>query len=151
MSHDRPVQKGQCHCGAVQFDVTLSDGLKTARRCTCSLCSRRGAVAVSAELKDIRFTRGEDALSVYQFGTKVAKHYFCSICGIYTHHQRRSNPTQFGLNVACLDGETPFLDSVPVLDGKNHPRDQKDGAGCDGTYKGLEVGHLTFTGDRTRL
>lgn len=147
----RPIHKGQCHCAVVKFQVKLSDGLKTARRCTCSMCSRRGAVAVSAELSDIIFTQGKDRLSVYQFGTKVAKHYFCSQCGIYTHHQRRSNPTQFGINLACIEGQTPFLENVPVLDGKNHPRDQKDGAGGDGTYKGLEIGRLIFNGDRTRL
>lgn len=151
MSDERPIHKGSCHCASVQFNVKLTDELNTARRCTCSMCSRRGAVAVSAELKDIEFISGEDKLSVYSFGTGVAKHYFCSNCGIYTHHQRRSNPTQFGINLACLDGQTPFIDEVPVLDGKNHPRDQKDGAGNDGTYKGLGVGVLTFTGDKDRL
>ena len=106
---------------------------------------------MSASLKDIDFVSGEEKLSVYTFGTGIAQHYFCSVCGIYTHHQRRSNPTQFGINVACLEGYTPFLDRVPVLDGKNHPRDMKDGAGSDGTYKGLEVGILSFKGDRSRL
>ena len=147
----RETHSGSCHCGAVRFEVTLSDGLRTARRCTCSMCSRRGAVAVSAELADIRFVSGEDVLSVYTFGTGVAQHYFCSTCGIYTHHQRRSNPEQFGINLACLDGETPFLPEVPVLDGRNHPRDLKDGAGEDGKYKGLEIGRLVFEGDRERL
>jgi hypothetical protein len=147
----RKHHKGSCHCGAVTFTVKLTDELNTARRCTCSICARRGAVAVSAELADIEFKTGEDKLSLYQFGTGAAKHYFCKICGIYTHHQRRSNPSQFGINLACLEGQTPFLDSVAVLDGKNHPRDQKDGAGADGAYKGLEVGHLIFTGDKGRL
>lgn len=151
MTDSRILHKGACHCGAVQFKVKLTDELNTARRCTCSMCSRRGAVAVSAELKDIEFTLGEEQLTCYSFGTGVAQHYFCSVCGIYTHHQRRSNPTQFGINLSCLEGETPFLDEVPVLDGKNHPRDQRDGAGKDGTYKGLEVGVLKFEGDKSRL
>jgi len=151
MTDARISHKGSCHCGAVQFSVKLTDELNTARRCTCSMCSRRGAVAVSAELKDINFIEGEDKLTCYTFGTGVAQHYFCSTCGIYTHHQRRSNPAQFGINLACLEGQTPFIDQVPVLDGKNHPRDQKDGAGDDGAYKGLEVGILKFEGDRSRL
>jgi len=151
MNDNRHLHKGSCHCGDVQFTVKLTDELNTARRCTCSMCSRRGAVAVSAELKDIEFSSGADKLSCYTFGTHVAQHYFCSKCGIYTHHQRRSNPTQYGINIACLEGHTPFLDEVPVLDGKNHPRDQKDGAGVDGTYKGLDVGVLKFIGDKDRL
>jgi hypothetical protein len=63
----------------------------------------RGAVAVSASLADITITAGADALTLYQFNTMQAKHYFCSKCGIYTHHQRRSNPQQYGVNVACLE------------------------------------------------
>ena len=55
----------------------------------------------------------------------TAKHYFCSTCGIYTHHQRRSNPHQFGFNVACLDGVYPYdIENVPVEDGIHHPSDQ---------------------------
>ena len=65
------------------------------------------------------------ALKVYQFNTKVAKHFFCSHCGIYTHHQRRSYPDQYGYNVGCLEGINPFdLEPVPLLDGVNHPADR---------------------------
>jgi hypothetical protein len=115
---------GACHCGSVKFRVKLETGLHSARRCTCSYCRMRGAVAVSARLADIHFLQGEDALSLYQFNSGEAKHYFCSKCGIYTHHQRRSNPHQFGINVACLEGLSPFdISEVPVLDGVNHPND----------------------------
>lgn len=115
---------GGCHCGAVRFQVKLSDGLRTARRCNCSYCRMRGAIAVSAELDDIAIWQGADMLSLYQFGTMAARHYFCSRCGIYTHHQRRSNPHQYGVNVACLDGISPFdFAEVPVNDGVNHPSD----------------------------
>jgi len=61
----------------------------------------RGAIAVSADLDGINITHGSELLTVYQFNTNTAKHYFCSRCGIYTHHQRRSNPKQYGVNVAC--------------------------------------------------
>lgn len=115
---------GQCHCGAVQFRVRLSNGLHTARRCTCSYCSMRGAVAVSAEIDGISFISGEDRLTEYKFNTQTARHYFCSICGIYTHHQRRSNPRQYGVNIACLENLGPFdLPSVTVYDGQAHPAD----------------------------
>lgn len=120
-----PPLKAACHCGTVQFDVVLSDGLNSARRCSCSLCRMRGAIAVSAKLDGITFTAGEDALTLYQFNTGVAKHYFCSKCGIYTHHQRRSNPNEFGINVACLEGVSPFdFPEVIVHDGVNHPNDR---------------------------
>jgi hypothetical protein len=84
----------------------------------------RGAIAVSAELGGMRFIRGEDKLTSYRFNTGTAQHFFCSVCGIYTHHQRRSNQAQYGINVACLDGISPFdFAEVPVLDGVQHPND----------------------------
>jgi hypothetical protein len=82
-------------------------------------------MVASVPLGGIRIIEGEQFLSMYQFNTKTAKHYFCSRCGIYTHHQRRSNPSQFAINVRCLEGVDPFaLGQVPVYDGVNHPSDQ---------------------------
>ena len=116
--------KGACHCGGVQFTARLTDGFLSVRRCTCSYCRMRGAIAVSADLDGINITQGCELLTVYQFNTNTAKHYFCSRCGIYTHHQRRSNPRQYGVNVACLEGVSPFdFQEVPVYDGIHHPRD----------------------------
>jgi hypothetical protein len=97
----------------------------------------RGAVAVSVNAGDIVFDAGEAALTLYQFNTRTAEHYFCSKCGIYTHHRRRSNPKQYGINVACLEGVSPFdFDDVPVIDGVNHPNDAR------GRYE--IVGQLRF-------
>jgi hypothetical protein len=126
-----------CHCGTVRFRVKLTDGFKTARRCTCSYCRMRGAVAVSADVGGITVDAGEDALTAYRFNTGTAQHYFCSKCGIYTYHRRRSNPNQYGVNVACLKDVSPFdFEDVPVIDGINHPSDQG---------RGYEiVGHLRF-------
>ncbi|MCJ2184170.1 GFA family protein [Novosphingobium sp. 1949] len=113
-----------CHCGTVRFEATLVDGVTTARRCTCSICRMRGAVAVSVALGGIRFRAGEDNLTRYTFNTGEAQHFFCKTCGIYTHHQRRSNPDEYGVNLACIEGMSPFdLDEVIVNDGENHPRD----------------------------
>jgi hypothetical protein len=98
----------------------------------------RGAVAVSAELDGITIEQGENALTAYQFNTGTAKHYFCSTCGIYTFHQRRSNNAQYGVNVACLEGISPFdFEEVPVLDGVNHPADS-------GRKVGAQAGVLRF-------
>ena len=120
----RPVHPASCHCGAVQYEVDLPDGLQKLRRCNCSMCRRRGAIAASVPLSGIRVVKGEEKLSLYQFNTHTAKHYFCSVCGIYTHHQRRSNPNEYAVNVACLEGVDPYtLGEVEVLDGVNHPSD----------------------------
>ena len=123
LDYDGKQLDGACHCGAVRLTASLTHGLRTARRCTCSFCRMRGAVAVSAALGGVRITQGEDALASYRFNSGTAQHFFCSRCGIYTHHQRRSNPDEYGVNVACL-GISPFdFAEVPVMDGENHPSD----------------------------
>ena len=112
------TRKGTCHCGAVEFQVELEGGLQDLRRCSCSLCRRKGAIMACVPLDKLKIVQGKDKLSLYQWNTKTAKHYFCSICGIYTHHQRRSNPKEFGFNVACIEGVDPLaLGKVPVRDG----------------------------------
>lgn len=118
------IVNGACHCGTVRLRAALSDGFNTIRRCTCSYCRMRGAIPVSAELDGLEILAGADNLSSYRFNTGEAQHFFCKTCGIYTHHQRRSNPRQYGINVACLDGVSPFdFYEVPVVDGIHHPRD----------------------------
>lgn len=123
-----PIQakhKARCHCGAVVLELSLPDGLVDPRRCDCSMCRRRGAVVASVPLDGIRIVQGAEYLKRYQFNTHTAKHYFCSNCGIYTHHQRRSKPDQYGFNIGCLEGINPLaIADVPTYDGVNHPADR---------------------------
>jgi hypothetical protein len=123
-----PVHHAACHCKTVRFTVRLADGWRTARRCNCSYCSMRGAVVVFAQLDDIEVLQGQEALALYRFNTGEARHYFCVRCGIYTFHQRRSSPDQYGVNVACIEGMGPFdFAQLPVFEGRAHPRDQPGG------------------------
>jgi hypothetical protein len=72
----------------------------------------------SVPIDRLRIVKGAEMLSVYQWNTRTAKHHFCKTCGIYTHHQRRSNPALFGFNIACIEGVDPFaLGEVRVADG----------------------------------
>ncbi len=81
-------------------------------------------MTVYAPLAALTVTRGTDCLTCYSFNTGVAKHYFCARCGIHCFHQTRSAPDKYGVNVACLEGITPFdFAEVPVVDGQNHPND----------------------------
>ena len=118
--------RASCHCGAVVLELDLPNGIVDPRRCDCSFCRRKGAIVASVPLSGIKVIQGAGALNLYQFNTNTAKHYFCSHCGIHTHHQRRSNPNQYGYNVGCLEGVNPFaLGSVPTYDGVNHPADRQ--------------------------
>ncbi|NKF22786.1 GFA family protein [Solimonas marina] len=117
--------KASCHCGAVELRLDLPDGVVDPRRCNCSYCRRRGTIVASVPLSGLHVVKGAEHLKLYTFNTQTAKHYFCSICGIHTHHQRRSNPALYGYNLACLDGIDPFdLPDVPTSDGVHHPADR---------------------------
>ena len=137
-SSDPVTLNGACHCGAVKFAVTPTKGFASARRCTCSICRMRGAVAVTSTPEDFIVTQGADKLATYRFNTGTAAHHFCSACGIYTHHTRRSNPNQLGINVACLEDVSPFdFREVVVYDGDRHPAD-------DAEHKTYTAGILRF-------
>ena len=116
-----------CHCNAVQFEIDLKNGLEDVHHCDCSICMKRTAFVGNTTLDGLRILSGADNLTLYQFNTKTAKHYFCKTCGIYTHHQRRSNPEEYGFNVACIKGINPYdFSPAVVYDGVNHPCDHSD-------------------------
>lgn len=121
-----PVHVATCHCGGVVIELYLPNGVENPRRCNCSICRRKGAICASVPLADLKIVKGENLLTLYKFNTQTAKHFFCSLCGTYTHHQRRSDPSVFSYNVGCLEGVNPYeLGEVPVADGINHVSDRE--------------------------
>ena len=120
------MKKLTCHCGGVEIEVTLPNGLKNLIRCNCSICRKRGAVMAVSGPNDIKVIKRNELLKLYQFHTKYAKHYFCSVCGIYTHNNPRRDPSSYGFNVACLENINPYdLKDISFFDGADHPLDKK--------------------------
>ena len=70
---------GACHCGAVKFTAELPLGLASARRCTCSICRMRGAVAVTSTHDGFKLTQGDDKLATYRFNTMTAEHHLLAV------------------------------------------------------------------------
>lgn len=129
MDENAEIRQGGCHCGAIRIRVRLPDGLDKPVRCNCSYCRMKGAVMGFVPLADLTVTTGADVIATYQFNTGAAKHHFCPVCGIHTHHQRRFDPTLYAVNLACLDGVSPYdFAVVPVIDGSHHPLDHGGGA-----------------------
>jgi len=93
---------GSCHCGSVQFRI-LAD-ITDVYRCDCSLCRMKNALMTSVHKDDFTLVAGEEALSEYRWNTGVARHFFCSKCGIYPFHRKRAMPDHYGVNVNCLHG-----------------------------------------------
>ena len=120
------MKKLTCHCKQIEAEINIPDSLEKVLKCNCSMCKRKGAIMAMVKNEDFKITKGQDKLKLYQFHTKVAKHYFCSNCGIYTHHNPRSNTAMTGFNVGCLDEIDTFkLTDVFINDGHNHPLDKK--------------------------
>ena len=94
--------RGSCHCGSVEFEVTGT--LDDFTMCDCTLCMKKNAVMYKVHEAGLKILKGEDKLTLYRCNTRVAKHYFCSVCGIYTFHRKRAAPDSFGVNVFCLEG-----------------------------------------------
>lgn len=115
---------GSCHCGAVRFQVSAEIAELTT--CDCSLCVKKNAVMAKVHESALVVTEGEDVLSLYQWNTRRAKHYFCSRCGIYTFHRKRSAPDHYGVNVFCLDGFDPSSVPVRPTDGKDMTVESRD-------------------------
>ena len=120
------MKKLRCHCGDVEAEIKIQDQFEKLIRCNCSICKRKGAIMSMVKNDNFKITKRKDKLKMYQFHSKVAKHYFCSNCGIYTHHNPRINPALTGFNVGCIDEVNTFeINNISVADGKNHPLDKK--------------------------
>jgi len=102
--------KGSCHCGAIRFCVDAA--ISEVTTCDCSLCVKRNAVMAKIPEHALTVTEGRELLTLYQWNTRRAMHYFCRQCGIYVFHRKRAAPDHFGVNVFCLDGFD--MTSVPV-------------------------------------
>jgi hypothetical protein len=123
MSHqstepEMKTYRGHCHCGNVQFEVNAT--LDPVARCNCSFCSRRGAIMHKVPIDQFTLIAGEESLTLYQFHTQTAKHYFCKVCGIYPFHRPRTAPGFYGINVACLEGVDPFKLEPGLVDGRSY-------------------------------
>ena len=73
----------------------------------------------AAPRSSLSVTAGADLISTYTWNTQEAQHYFCKVCGIYTHHAMRGEIGTVGVNMACIhDFDIYALGNVEVGDGK---------------------------------
>lgn len=61
----------------------------------------------------------KDALATYTFGTDVAQHHFCKLCGIYPFHQTLRQPGFYRVNLNCLDELDLKSLTLTAFDGAN--------------------------------
>ena len=112
------VHTGGCHCGAVRYEFTSEPDV-VVHRCNCSICSLSGFLHLIIPRDRFRMISGEDVLTAYSFNSGIARHYFCSICGIKSWYVPRSNPDGVSVNFRCVDPDTFGEVSIVDLDGRN--------------------------------
>jgi hypothetical protein len=108
---------GSCHCGAVTFSVEAPESVEV-EQCNCSICTKSGFLHLIVPQSRFELLSGENELTTYTFNTGVAKHYFCSRCGIKPFYIPRSNPDGIDINVNCLDSKPADI-RIVQFDGRN--------------------------------
>ena len=108
---------GQCHCGAIQFEVEAPEEIEC-QECNCSICQLTAYLHLIVPKSAFKLVRGHKTLTTYTFNTGVAKHHFCSICGIKAFYIPRSNPDGYDVNVRCLN-PMPERITIEAFDGQN--------------------------------
>lgn len=118
--------KGSCHCGLVQFEVRKLDPIDTLIECNCSICTKKGILHTPAEDDELVILSGEDELTLYQFGSKVARYTFCPRCGCNAFHRSRGNQYRYSVNARCLDDFDELLanNEIWFANGRDHPFDR---------------------------
>lgn len=109
--------EGGCHCGAVRFQVIVDK--HEATDCNCSICRKKGFLHLIVPPEKFTLLTDENVLNTYKFNTGVAKHMFCSICGIHAFYRPRSHPDHIDVNVRCLDNNVIDKFNIIPFDGAN--------------------------------
>jgi hypothetical protein len=109
---------GGCHCGRVRFEVIAPAKLEVVD-CNCSICNKFGYLHLIVPADRFKLISGREALSTYSFNTHVAKHYFCSTCGVKSFYIPRSHPDGVSVNARCIDSDTVESISVTPFNGRD--------------------------------
>lgn len=109
---------GGCHCGAVRFQFQAPARVRV-QRCNCSMCAMTGFEHLIVPGRDFRLRSGEELLTTYSFNTGVARHRFCSVCGIKSFYVPRSNPDGFSISLRCVAPGTIEHVDYEDFDGQN--------------------------------
>jgi hypothetical protein len=118
---------GSCHCGKVSFTIDGEIPPKLIR-CTCSFCSKRGALLAYFAPGQLRATGEGGEGATYRWNTRLVAHHFCDACGCATWtdspaFQRDGSWDQvtrrLGVNARLFDGFDAEAAPVEVIDGKH--------------------------------
>ncbi|POS71327.1 hypothetical protein DHEL01_v210277 [Diaporthe helianthi] len=98
-----------CHCGHIQFSVTLSPPLPEYKvlQCNCSACRRFGYLLVYPTREDVKWHGdGESQVLRYRFNTKQKDQMFCGKCGasLGIDFREASDFNGYGISARTFNG-----------------------------------------------
>ena len=112
---------GSCHCGSITFKFSSDEIYEDLYRCNCSLCLKKSIIMKPLKKELFELISGEKKILEYQWNKKIAKHFFCKDCGVYTHHIRRRDPSKISVNFMCIDNLIiPENLNIDIIDGASH-------------------------------
>ena len=120
---------GNCHCKAICFEFYCSNVVDLIK-CNCSICNHTKFLHLIVPHRKFNLLKGKELLVTYMFNTKLAKHFFCSVCGIKSFYQPRSHQDSFSINFHSILSP-PKINKVIAFDGKNFEKNLKDIRGID--------------------
>jgi len=116
---------GQCHCGNTSFRID-GDLPQSVTRCTCSICSKRGALY--AYYRPEQFSVRSCADRVYRWNSQLVSSHFCTECGCATYNESPAfapngswdwKTRVIAVNARLLDAFNADQAPVTVVDGKS--------------------------------
>ena len=111
---------GGCHCGTLRFEIAVPrEGEIEVLDCNCSICTKKGILHLIVPRSRFRALTDDARRRTYQFGTHVAEHWFCDVCGVHPYYRPRSHPEDIDVNVRCLDRFHEERWRVRSFDGRN--------------------------------
>ena len=116
---------GQCHCGKTSFRI---DGVlpRTVTRCTCSICSKRGALYAYYSPEQFSVTTQSD--QIYRWSSQLVSSHFCAECGCATYSESPAFAPDgswdakrrvIAVNARLLDDFDADQAPVTIVDGKS--------------------------------
>lgn len=113
----KKTYQGSCHCGAVRFECDIDLAAEGTSRCNCSVCFKGRFWKAVVPASDFRLLQGEQALTLYQFGSRSIQHRFCNSCGVKPFG--RGELPELGpfvaVNVGCLQASDEELLGGPIV------------------------------------
>ncbi|KAM1011969.1 hypothetical protein ACFX2C_047252 [Malus domestica] len=119
MESEMVMHEGGCHCKNVRLRVKAPSSV-VAWSCNCSNCSMRGNTSFIVPAERFQLLNdSEQFLTTYSFGTHMAKHTFCNVCGITSFYRPLSNPDGVVITFRCVDPRTLARVEIKYYNGQN--------------------------------